>query len=118
MNYFAPGTVIQDRYSIIEEIGRGRYSVVYKAEDIQLKQNVAVKQLIPPPALAKLGKEKTKNRVIAARTLNHPHIIQTYDYIDFDSQTIIIMELVDRSLIVMELVDGPNLEKIIKQEGN
>ncbi len=117
MNYFAPGTVIQDRYSIIKEIGRGRYSVVYKAEDIQLKQNVAVKQLIPPPILAKIGKEKTKKRVIAARSLNHPHIIQTYDYIDFDSQTLIIMDLVDRSLIIMELVDGTNLQTIIKQEG-
>ena len=42
---FAPGTIIGDRYRIIDEAGRGAMGVVYVAEDLQLPRRVALKVL-------------------------------------------------------------------------
>ncbi|MBT8479199.1 MAG: hypothetical protein KJO06_09785, partial [Gemmatimonadetes bacterium] len=50
--YLQPGDLLRDRYEIAREIGRGGYSVVYLAHDRELRTDVAVKLLVPPPALA------------------------------------------------------------------
>ena len=40
--YFANGTLLQERYEILEEIGRGGYSVVYRARDRRIGTDVAI----------------------------------------------------------------------------
>ena len=107
MDYLKPGTILQDRYEIKSEIGRGAHSVVYEAEDRELQMEVALKQLIPPPILAHLAEEKTRREVLAVRSLKHPHIVQTFDLIRAEPW----------NFIVMELVDGPNLKDAVTQTG-
>ena len=107
MNYIQPGTILHSRYKVLGEMGRGAHSIVYKAEDQELQMNVALKQLIPPPILAHLTEEKTRREVLAVRSLQHPHIVRTFDLLR--------AELWD--FIVMELVDGPNLKTAVTESG-
>jgi serine/threonine protein kinase len=107
VSYLATGTLLQERYEILCEIGRGGYSVVYAATDRQLQQPVAIKQLIPPPVLASSVRERCRREVLAARSLKHPHIVPIYDWVEAEPW----------NFIVMELVDGPNLQQLLSERG-
>src|SRR5205814_8105896 len=92
--YLAPGVVLQDRYEIAEEIGRGGYSVVYRARDRRVGSDVAIKLLVPPPAAARLARERLRREVQAVRTLSHPNIVAIYDVIDEGPWGFVAMESV------------------------
>jgi predicted Ser/Thr protein kinase len=104
---FAPGTVVQDRYEIGRELGRGGFSIVYLARDRTLDREVAIKLLVPPPAAAKVARERLRREVLAARDLVHEHIVAVHDFIDAG----------DRSCIVMEYIAGPDLSVQVAQGG-
>src|ERR1041385_2142394 len=97
--YLESGAVLQDRYEVLREVGRGGYSVVYAARDRQLGQTVALKLLMPPPAAARLARERMRREVQVVRGLMHPNIVAVYDFVDAGA----------RSFIVMEYVAGPDL---------
>ena len=99
--YLAPGHVLRDRYEIKQEIGRGGYSVVYLAHDRDLRSDVAVKLLVPPPALAAMARERMRREAIAARGLAHPNIVSLHDFLEDGPW----------SYLVMEYVDGPDLRE-------
>ena len=105
--YIAPGTVLQDRFEIGAELGRGGYSVVYRARDRRAQSDVAIKLLVPPPASAKLARERLRREVQAMRQLSHPNIVSAYDVVDDGPWT----------FVVMELVDGPDLAVHVRQRG-
>ncbi len=94
MSYLTAGSLLQDRYRIGAELGRGGYSVVYQALDTQLDLAVAVKVVFPPPALADKVRERMRREVMAVRALNHAHIITVYDLIEEGPWLALIMELV------------------------
>ena len=97
--YLPIGTVLKDRYEILREIGRGGYSVVFAARDRELGVDVAIKLLVPPPAVAHIAHERMRREVQAVRGLSHQHIVAVHDFVEDGPQ----------SFIVMELVDGPDL---------
>jgi protein kinase-like protein len=102
-----PGTVLQSRYEILEEIGRGGYSIVYRAQDRQLGTEVAIKLLVPPPAVARLARERMRREVLAARRLSHANIVAVHDFADDG----------DHSFTVMEYVAGPDLAVRVRERG-
>ena len=73
------------QYEIIEEVGRGGMSVVYRARDLKLNREVAIKRLLPEFA----RNEKSVRRLMAeARSianLQHAHIVSVYD-VDQDQE--------------------------------
>lgn len=103
---------IREQYEILEEIGRGGMSIVYRARDLKLNRDVALKRLLPQftsrdRAVARL---MTEARSIAS--LQHPNIVSVYA-IDQDK---------DGPYIAMEYVarqDGRplSLEQKIREEG-
>jgi Protein kinase domain len=105
--YLPPGTVLQDRYEVLEEIGRGGYSVVYRAQDRRVGSDVAVKLLVPPPAAARLARERLRREVLAVRQLSHPNIVAVYDVADEGPW----------SYVVMEYVAGPDLAVRVRDAG-
>ncbi len=105
--YLNPGHVLGERYEIEREIGRGGYSVVYLARDRELGTGVAVKLLVPPPALAKLARERMRREAIAARGLAHPNIVGLHDFLEDGPW----------SYLVMEYVDGPDLRERVDTRG-
>jgi cytochrome c-type biogenesis protein CcmH/NrfG/predicted Ser/Thr protein kinase len=87
-----------------EHIGQGGMGVVYKARQRQLNRLVAVK-ILPPsvgedPAFA----ERFTREAQALARLNHPHIVQVYDFGRTE----------DYFYFVMEYVDGVNLRALIR----
>jgi serine/threonine protein kinase len=105
--YLAPGAVLAGRYEIGAELGRGGYSVVYRARDRRIGSDVAIKLLVPPPASAKLARERLRREVQAVRQLSHPNIVPAYDVVDDGPW----------SFVVMELIDGPDLAVHVRRRG-
>ena len=92
-------------YRIVEQIGAGGMSVVYRARDTKLDRDVALKVLPDlfaddPERLARFQREA---RVLAS--LNHPNIASIYG----------LEESGDTRALVLELVEGPTLAERIAQ---
>jgi serine/threonine protein kinase len=95
----APGMVLRRRYRLENEIGRGGMGIVYRATDLELMREVAVKVL--SEAASPDASERLIREARAAAALNHPHIISVHD----------VGEASGRPFFVMELVNGPSLAK-------
>jgi len=93
--YLSPGTKLKERYEIVREIGRGGYSVVYEAIDSVSSRPVAVKLLVPPPAVAPVARERLHREVIAVRSITSPYLVPVYDLLEDGPWTFIIMEFID-----------------------
>lgn len=101
------GTRLKDRYEIVREIGRGGFSVVYEALDHTSGRPVAVKMLIPPPAVAQVALERLRREVKAVQSLSSPYLVPVYDLLEEDHWT----------FVVMELVAGSDLHVLVSRKG-
>lgn len=87
-------TLINNRYQILNELGRGGMGIVYHAHDTLLQRDVAVKVLWTS-ALGSQGRARLLREAQAAARLNHPNIINIFDAGDTDGLSYIVMELLD-----------------------
>ncbi len=85
-------------YELGPELGRGAWGVVYEGVHRNLGRAVAIKQL--PRAFA--ADESVRKRFLAeARTvasLDHPHIVPVYDYVEHEGLCLMVMERCESSL--------------------
>lgn len=102
------GTSVQ-RYDIHEELGQGGMSVVYRGRDTTLDREVAVKVLHDHLAKEFENRERFRREAQAIARLQHPHILDVYDYSDEED---------DQSYIVMEYIPGRNLRDFIDHHGH
>ena len=100
------GTVIGDRYEVLEKIGTGGMSDVYRAKDEKLSRMVAVKILKQEFSENENFVQKFRTEAQAAAGLAHPNIVNVYDVGD------------EKGIyyIVMELVDGITLKRYIQEK--
>lgn len=101
------GTMLQDRYEILEKIGSGGMSDVYKARCHKLNRLVAIKVLKAEFTSDAGFVSKFKLEAQAAAGLSHPNIVNIYDVVDEG----------DIHFIVMELVEGITLKSYITKKG-
>ncbi len=104
------GTPLANRYAVIEEIGRGAFGVVYKAQDTRLERMVAVKRLHPDPLNGRQDDHTIERFAREAKSiakLNHRNIVHVYDYAR-DTEGL---------YIAMEYADGPTLRDYLKEKG-
>src|SRR5689334_8226568 len=97
---FAPGTVLRDRYRLDSELGRGGMGTVYRATDLELQREVAVKVLSATSQTSE-ARERLIREARAAAALNHPHIVTIHD----------VGEENGFPFLVMEFVPGPRLSQ-------
>lgn len=90
-----PGTYLQGRYEILEKIGSGGMSVVYKAKCHTLNRLVAIKVLKEEFASDENFVSKFKIEAQAAARLSHPNIVNVYDVVDEENLHYIVMELIE-----------------------
>lgn len=100
------GMMIVDRYEILEKIGTGGMSDVYKAKDHKLNRFVAVKVLKQEFSENANFVSKFRIEAQAAAGLMHPNIVNVYD----------VGEESENHYIVMELVEGITLKKYIEKK--
>src|SRR6185369_11649590 len=104
---FIPGDVLSERYRIVGLLGRGGMGEVYRADDLKLKQPVALKFL--PESLTANGATLARfyREVSVARQISHRHVCRVYDVAEFDGQ----------HFISMEFVRGEELSSLLKRIG-
>jgi len=95
--------VINDRYKINRELGRGGMAVVYEATDLLLDRRVALKMLKEEYASDEDFIRKIKLEARAVARISHPNVVNIYD-ISLDD---------DNYYLVMENIAGENLKDII-----
>src|SRR5688500_15715649 len=89
-----PGTRLGP-YSIEAAIGAGGMGEVYRARDLRLGREVALK-VLPPDAVADADRQRRfLQEARAASSLNHPHIVTIHDVIHEEGLHAIVMELVE-----------------------
>ena len=76
-----PGTFLADRYEIIERVGAGGMSDVYRATDHILERDVAVKVLKSEFAEDAGFVSKFRAEAQSAAGLEHPNIVNIYDFV-------------------------------------
>ncbi len=102
-----PGTIIGDRYEILETVGAGGMSIVYKAKCHKLNRYVAIKMLKPEFSDDRGFVTKFRVEAQSAACLSHPNIVSVYDVGEDDGMY----------YIVMELVEGITLKEYIARQG-
>jgi len=103
----ATGTLVASKYRILDKLGAGGMGEVYRAEDISLNRQVAIKVLpdifaSDPERLARFQREA---RVLAS--LNHPNIAAIYGVEEVDGKRFLILELVEGETLAERLSKGP-----------
>ena len=101
------GMYIGDRYEIVERVGTGGMSDVYKAMDHTLGRHVAIKVLKDEFSQDVNFVTKFRTEASSAAGLEHPNIVNIYDV---GSQS-------DFHYIVMELIEGITLKTYIEKKG-
>ena len=101
------GNFINNRYEIINPVGAGGMSDVYKAKDHKLNRNVAIKVLKSEYSKDKNFVSKFRVEAQSAASLIHPNIVNVYDVGEDDGLY----------YIVMELIEGITLKKYIEKKG-
>ncbi len=96
------GQLIKERYKIVELLGEGGMAFVYKAKDMQLKRMVAIKTLKPNYVEQTTFVERFKREAQTAANLNHPNIVQIFDW-----------GIEEEPYFVMEYIEGNTLTSII-----
>jgi ABC-type oligopeptide transport system substrate-binding subunit/serine/threonine protein kinase len=103
--------LIQNRYHIESELGRGGMATVFKAQDTLLERPVAIK-FVSASGLGTEGRARMLQEARTAARLNHPNIVAIYDV----GQTEPTDQAGNNSFIVMELVEGQTLREFKPQD--
>jgi len=96
-----------DDYELLEEIGTGGFGRVYRARDLALERDVAIKVLHPALTADPGVVERFRREAQLAARLRHPNIVSIYD----------IMGRAGLSWYTMEYVPGSNLAQVIQRHG-
>ncbi|HEX9068833.1 MAG TPA: protein kinase [Ktedonobacterales bacterium] len=99
--------VIADRYEMQDPIGRGGMATIYRAVDLRMGRIVAVKILREVYSSDPKFVTRFQREARAASALQHPNIVQVYDY----------GQSGDSYFIVMEFIDGTDLRRYLKRTG-
>ncbi len=89
----AHGRVALGRYRLDERLGAGGFGVVWRAHDLKLERDVAVKAV--PRVGGEADQARTEREALAAAKLNHPGIVALYEFGYDDEQIYLVSELVE-----------------------
>jgi eukaryotic-like serine/threonine-protein kinase len=101
-----PGTLLADRFEIIQLLGQGGMGAVYKGRDTELDRLIALKLIRPELASHPEILRRFKQELILAREVTHRNVIRIFDL--GQAQGI--------KFITMEYVEGRDLRSLIQEK--
>jgi serine/threonine-protein kinase len=104
---FTSGTVLAQRYRIVNLLGRGGMGEVYRADDLLLEHSVAIKFLPPGATVDERAVSRFRNEVRIAREVTHVNVCRVYDIGEAEGLT----------FLTMEYVDGEDLASLLRRIG-
>lgn len=107
-----PGTVLDGRYEILGKLGEGGFAVVYRARQINIQRDVAIKVLSSSGVDSRTAKQFEERFLREARTaarINHPNVVNIFDFGFTDG--------LRQPFIAMELLQGHDLEEELEASG-
>ena len=104
---FEPGTRLGTRYRIVALLGRGGMGEVYRADDLELGQSVALKFLPAGVAANPAELARFRGEVRVARQIAHPNVCRVYDIGEADGHV----------FLSMEYIDGEDLSAVLRRMG-
>lgn len=113
-NDFTPGTVLQERYLLLHELGRGGMGIVFLGRDQRLDRQVAVKVILasgqsssPSATMDTRLRSSFAEEARLGASLTHPAIATVFDY-GFHH---------DNPFTIFEYIDGETLRALIDRRG-
>ena len=107
MGTIEPGTLLGERYTVEEVLGRGGFATVYRARQLDLDRTVALKVLDIHEGASSGTVTCFKHEAAVAAHLNHPNVVTIHEYGMFD----------ETPFIAMELLEGRSLEQELRRNG-
>ena len=101
-----PGTVIAQRYEILDVLGEGGMGAVYKAKDRELNRTVALKVIRPDLARNPAIVERFKQELRLSHQVTHKNVIRIYDLGEGEGV----------KFITMEYIEGKDLRFLIREK--
>src|SRR5262245_1333042 len=98
------GQILGERYRIRSLLGRGGMGEVFRAFDLKLRVDVALKAVRPGLAPDERAQAGLRDEVRAAREVVSPNVCRVFDLVEFDG----------RELVSMEYVDGITLADVLR----
>ncbi|WP_433126965.1 serine/threonine-protein kinase [Micromonospora sp. CA-240977] len=107
-----PGRLLARRYRLLDQIGAGGMSVIWRARDEVLDRVVALKVLAPSLAADARFRGMVREEARAAAQLVHPHVTSVHDYgetvaPDGSITSFVVMELLSGEELELRLTEGP-----------
>jgi serine/threonine-protein kinase len=104
---FSPGDVLAGRYRIVLRVGKGGMGEIYRANDLELGQAVALKFLPQDLQQDESRLARFRREVSIARQVAHPNVCRVYDIGQVDGQ----------HFLSMEYIDGEDLGSLLRRIG-
>ncbi|MGM9999167.1 MAG: PASTA domain-containing protein [Candidatus Bruticola sp.] len=101
------GTTVADRYEIISQLGVGGMAKVYKAKDLNLGRDVALKVLLESVSNDPEFRERFRREARASAALSHPNIVRVYDFFEAGKDI----------FLIMEFIEGRDLRDLMQEHG-
>ncbi|MDA1358453.1 serine/threonine-protein kinase [Glycomyces luteolus] len=121
-NRAGPGDLVADRYQLVDLVGKGGNGSVWRAQDMVLRREVALKEVFLPPDLPAPERvqliDRSRREAQIAAALSHPSIIRIFDVVEHAGLPWIVMELLQaRSLAEILTQDGPLAPRVAAKIG-
>ena len=110
---FPPEGSSLGRYQVLDLLGRGGMATVYRAHDPELKRDVAVKVLPSHDTDDPTFAQRFRQEAQAVARLNHPNIVQIYDFGEDQGLIYIVMEYVTGGTLVDSLRHRHHIAEVV-----